>query len=96
MPPDIVVRCPGAAGRDEGAGKQPQKGRLWLNYGSCVRLRPERRNHVSAYDFVQVRTNDGLLGRLLTIIDEYIRECLAILAQRNIRSPDVTEILAGL
>ena len=61
--------------------KQPRRGRLWLNDGSCVRLRPERRNHVWAYDFVLVRLNNGRPVRLLTIIDEYTKEWLAILAQ---------------
>ena len=76
--------------------RQPRRGRLWLNDGSCVRLRPERRNHVWAYDFVQVRLHNGRPVRLLTIIDEYTRECLAIRAQRSIRSSDVIETLAGL
>ena len=76
--------------------KQPRRGRLWLNDGSCVRLRPERRNHVWAYDFDQIRTKDGRAVRLLNAIDEYTRECLAIQAGRNIRSPDVTETLAEL
>jgi putative transposase len=31
--------------------KQKPRGRLWLNDGSCVRLRPEHRNHVWSYDF---------------------------------------------
>ena len=60
---------------------------------SPVRLRPERRNHVWAYDFVEVRTNNGRSVRLLTIIDVYTRECLAILPQRSIRSSDVIETL---
>ena len=38
--------------------KQPKKGRLWLNDGSCIRLRPERPNHVWSYDFVESRTHD--------------------------------------
>ena len=76
--------------------RQPRKGRLWLNDGSCVRLRPERKNHVWAYDFVQLRTRDGRAVRLLTVIDEYTRECLAIRAGRSIRSPDVIETLAEL
>ena len=63
--------------------RQPKRARLWLNDGSCVRLRPERGNHVWAYDFVQVRLNNGRPVPLLTIIDEYTRECLAILAQRS-------------
>ena len=76
--------------------RQPKRGRLWLNDGSCVRLRPERRNHVWAYDFVHIRTRDGRAVRLLTVIDEYTRECLAIRAERSIRSSDVIETLAGL
>ena len=74
-------------------GKQPRRARLWLNDGSCIRLRPERPNHVWAYDFVLVRTHDGRAVRLLTVIDEYTRECLAIRADRHIRSCDVIETL---
>ena len=74
-------------------GKQPRRARLWLNDGSCIRLRPERPNHVWAYDFVLVRTRDGRALRLLTVIDEYTRECLAIRADRHIRSCDVIETL---
>ena len=62
--------------------KQPKRGRLWLNDGSCVRLRPCSPNHVWAYDFVQARTHDGRAFRLLTVIDEYTRECLAIQVAR--------------
>ena len=58
--------------------KQPKRGRLWLNDGSCVRLRPTHRDHVWAYDFVQSRTHDGRSFRMLTIVDEFTRECLAI------------------
>jgi transposase InsO family protein len=76
--------------------KQPKRARLWLNDGSCIRLRPERPNHVWAYDFVLVRTRDGRAVRLLTVIDEYTRECLAIRADRHIRSYDVIEILTEL
>ncbi len=45
--------------------RQPKKGRLWLNDGSCVRLRPEHRNHVWSYDFVHCRTDDGRAFRTL-------------------------------
>ena len=76
--------------------RQPKRGRLWLSDGSCVRLRPLRPNHVWAYDFVATRTHDGRGGRLLTIMDEYTRECIAIRAERSIRSSDVIETLAGL
>ena len=76
--------------------KQPKRGRLWLADGSCVRLRPSYRNHVWAYDFVQARTHDGRALRLLTVIDEYTRECLAIQVARQIRSEDVLDLLTGL
>jgi len=76
--------------------KQPKRGRLWLNDGSCVRLRPEHPNHVWAYDFVADRTHDGRAFRMLTVIDEYTRECLDIVVDRKLRSPDVIETLAQL
>jgi len=76
--------------------KQPKRGRLWFNDGSCVRLRPAWRNHVWSYDFVQDKTHDGRAIKILTIIDEYTRECLALLVARNIRSDDVLDILTDL
>jgi putative transposase len=48
--------------------KQKPRGRLWLNDGSCVRLRPEHANHVWSYDFVSAFTHDGRTLRLLTLI----------------------------
>jgi transposase InsO family protein len=76
--------------------RQPKRGRLWLNDGSCVRLRPERRGHVWSYDFVQARTRDGRAFRMLTVIDEYTRECLAIDVARKLTSDDVLERLSDL
>jgi transposase InsO family protein len=76
--------------------RQPKRGRLWLNDGSCIRLRPERKDHVWAYDFVQVRTHEGRPVRLLTIVDEYTRECLMIRAARRLDSESVLECLASL
>ena len=76
--------------------KQPKRGRLWLNDGSCIRLRPSWPNHVWAYDFVQARTHDGKAFRMLTVIDEYSRECLAVLVARRLRSDDVLHLLADL
>jgi hypothetical protein len=58
--------------------KQRPRGRLWLGDGSCIRLRPERANHVWSYDFVKAMTNDGRALRVLVVIDEYTRECLAL------------------
>jgi transposase InsO family protein len=76
--------------------KQPKRGRLWLNDGSCIRLRPQHRNHVWAYDFVADRTHNGRPVKMLTIVDEHTRECLAIDVRRRIRSIDVIETLARL
>jgi transposase InsO family protein len=76
--------------------RQPKRGRLWLNDGSCIRLRPEHPNHVWAYDFVADRTHDGKAFRMLTVIDEYTRECLAIVVGRRINSHDVLYTLADL
>jgi putative transposase len=76
--------------------RQPKRGRLWLNDGSCIRLRPEYKNHVWSYDFVHERTHDGRPLRILTIIDEYSRECLALRVERRLNSHDVLMTLAKL
>jgi putative transposase len=76
--------------------KQPKRRRLWLNDGSCVRLRPAYTDHVWSYDFVQDRTSDGRAFRMLTVIDEYSRECLAIDVARKLTSEDVLERLSDL
>ncbi len=76
--------------------RQPKRRRLWLNDGSCVRLRPEYRDHVWSYDFVTDRTHDGRSIRLLTILDEYSRECLAIDVERKLNSDHVLHRLADL
>lgn len=76
--------------------KQPKRGRLWLNDGSCIRHKPIYKNHVWSYDFVMDRTNDGRSFRVLNIIDEYSRECLATVTKRSIKSMDVIETLADL
>ena len=76
--------------------RQPKRGRLWLNDGSCIRLRPERANHVWAYDFVEDRTRDGRKIRMLNVVDEFTRECLAIRVGRKLGSADVIDVLADL
>ena len=76
--------------------KQPKRGRLWLNDGSCIRLRPEHKDHVWSYDFMVSRTADGRAFKLLTVIDEYTRECLAIVVERRITSQHVIDHLFDL
>jgi len=76
--------------------KQPKKGKLWLNDGSCVRLRPKYRNHVWSYDFVHCQTDDGKVFRTLNILDEFSRECLAIKVDRKLNSANVIDALTDL
>ena len=76
--------------------KQPKRGRLWLNDGSCIRLRPEHKNHVWSYDFVIDRTTNGKAFKILNIIDEYTRECLVTLVARKIKADEVIEQLFNL
>jgi putative transposase len=76
--------------------RQPKRGRPWLDDGSCIRLRPGRKDHVRSYDFVQARTRDGRAFRMLNVIDEHTRECLSIDVARKLTSDDVLERLADL
>jgi len=76
--------------------KQPKRGRLWLNDGSCIRLRPEYKDHVWSYDFVTAWTANGKAFRILVIIDEYTRECLVMLVERRLTSEDVIDQLFNL
>ena len=86
-------------GRQEGLkvlSRQPKRRRLWLHDGSCVRLRAAHKDQVWSYDFVHERTHDGRAFRLLTILDESTRECLAIEVKRQMNRHDVLEQLAEL
>lgn len=76
--------------------RQRKRSRLWLNEGSCIRLRPERRNHVWTYDFVHERTHDGRALRMMTVLDEYSRECLAVEVGRRLNSRNVIATFARL
>ena len=77
-------------------GKQPKRGRLWLNDGSCVRLRAERADHVGSYDFVHHQTHDGRVFRTLNVLDEFTRESLSIRVRRKLSSVDVIDVLTEL
>jgi len=76
--------------------KQPKRGRLWLNDGSCIRLRPEHKDHVWSYDFMTERISNGRAFRILNIIDEFTRESLSIKVDRKISSQDVIDQLFNL
>jgi len=76
--------------------KQPKRRRLWFNDGSCIRLRAEKPNHVWSYDFVAERTTDGRPFRILTLIDEFTHECLALPVARKFKAHDIQGILVDL
>jgi putative transposase len=76
--------------------KQPKRGRLWFNDGSVVRLRPAFPKHVWSYDFMQDRTHNGVSYRILNVIDEFTRECLAVKVARSLTHKDVLGVLADL
>jgi len=88
--------CSPSARRLKVPSKQPKRRRLWLNDGSCIRLRPGRPNHVWSYDFVQDRTEDGRVIRMLTVIDEFTRRSLAVVVARRLRHDDVLHCLSEL
>jgi len=76
--------------------KQPKRKRLYLNDGSCLRLRPLYPNHVWSYDFVSDRLSNGKKIRMLTVIDEYTRKCLTIRVDYQLKSDDVLDVLSTL
>jgi len=76
--------------------RQPKRGRLWLNDGSCLRLRPEYPNHVWSCDFVEDRTHNGRKFRMLNVIDKFTRECIAIRVSRRLKAVDVIDALSDL
>lgn len=53
-------------------------------------------NEVWTYDFLEGRTERGGKLRLLTVLDEYTRECLTIHVARSISSRQVIQVLEWL
>lgn len=76
--------------------RQKKRRRLYMNDGSCIRLRPLWKNHVWSYDFVADRLADGRKIRFLTIVDEYARENLALHVDYRLGADDVMEVLKDL
>ncbi len=76
--------------------KQKKRARLWDQEGSCIRLRPERPNHVWSYDFMMDKTHNGKTIKLFNVIDEFTRESLVIKVKRKMTSEDVQDALAEL
>ena len=85
--------------REEGLklpAKQTKQRRIVMNDGSCIRLRPEHKNHEWSYDFVEDKTMDGRKVRWLNIIDEHEHECLASIPRRSWRNSDVISALSEI
>ena len=76
--------------------KQPKRARLYQNDGSCIRLRPLYKNHVWSYYFIHDSLHSGKKIRMLTVIDEYTRKCLAIRVGFSLKSEDVLDVLSTL
>jgi putative transposase len=76
--------------------KQPKRSRLWLKDGSVVRLSPLFPKHVWSYDFMEDHTHNGVKFRILNVIDEFTRECLAVKVARKLTSQDVIGVLTDL
>ena len=76
--------------------RHKKRGRLYLNDGSCIRLRPCWKDHVWSYDFVADRLIDGTKIRFLTLVDEYTRECLALKVGYNLKAHDVLDVLTDV
>jgi hypothetical protein len=67
--------------------KQRKRRRLLgASANGCVRHRATHRNHVWSYDFLTERTEDGRHLRILVVIDEFTRECLA---RACVRTPSI-------
>uniref|UniRef100_A0A832I4A1 Transposase n=1 Tax=Eiseniibacteriota bacterium TaxID=2212470 RepID=A0A832I4A1_UNCEI len=76
--------------------RRPKRSRLWFNDGSCMRRRAERRDHVWSYDVLLDRTHDGRPLRMLTVVDEWTRERLAIDVARGLRSGEMLDRMPEL
>jgi transposase InsO family protein len=76
--------------------KVQKRRRVGTGENSTVRLAPERPNHVWCYDFVFDATEDGRPLKLLPVLDEYTRECLALVVGRSLTSRHVVATLDGL
>ena len=76
--------------------KQRKRRRMGTRDGACDRQRAEHPNHVWSYDFAADQTACGRSVRVLAVVDEYTRECLALVARRHFPSSQVIEVLRSL
>lgn len=76
--------------------RQRKRRRVGSGDGGTRRRRAARRNEVWSYDFVFDQTADGRPLKVLPVVDEYTRECLALVVGRSLTAADVVRTLAGL
>jgi transposase InsO family protein len=76
--------------------RRRKRRRLGSSEGGTQRRRAARKNEVWSYDFVFDQTSDGRPLKVLPVVDEYTRECLAMVVGRSLTAADVVRTLAGL
>jgi transposase InsO family protein len=76
--------------------KQRKRRRLGHSANSCTRHKAGHKDHVWSYDFVMDQTSEGRRLKLLPVVDEYTRECLAIEVERNLSAAEVVATLKYL
>ncbi len=76
--------------------KERKRRRLGTSENGCTRRRAEYIDHVWSYDFAMDATQDGRRLKVMPIVDEYSRECLALEMERSITAEDVVEVLDRL
>lgn len=78
--------------------KKQRKKRSFIggSQNACHRKRPEYRNHIWSYDFLFEKLETGRKVKILVVLDEFTRECLALDVGFHIQGPDVVEVLRYL
>lgn len=76
--------------------KTRRRRRLGTSAGSITRHAALHIDHVWTYDFVKDQTLDGRSIKILTVVDEYPRECLAAVVARSITAAAVVAVMRGL
>jgi hypothetical protein len=84
------------AGLKVPAGRERKRRRLGSSENGCTRRRAEYIDHVWSYDFAMDATQDGRRLKVMPIVEEYGRECLALEMERSITAKDVVGTLDRL
>ncbi len=70
--------------------------RLYHKDSSIIRLRPTHPNHVWAIDFVHDKLSHGRSYKMLTVLDEFPRQALAVIVRTRMGANEVLEVLYPL